>query len=219
MAKNLYLWLLIAAVLLFSVQILAVVIYIYSFIPFSAFWLDPFFKGVEPTRDALFYIVFVVTNIVLMAMSVKWVLPGLDNSDTRRKFKLWLGLESVWCFLMVFCFFKWTTYRYPFWNILPYENPSWLQPFFCVVCALAALSKIFFPEIEKFYSQQKYLLSLKTYEILQYQPEVFYATAIEILKQDANSRATQYLVTLLVPKTCYSARYAIPRWIGQRPLH
>ena len=35
-------------------------------------------------------------------------------------------------------------------------------------------------------------------EILQYQPEVFYATAIEILKQDANSRATQYLVTLLV---------------------
>ena len=35
-------------------------------------------------------------------------------------------------------------------------------------------------------------------EILQYQPEVFYRTAIEILKQDLDSRAAQYLVTLLV---------------------
>jgi len=163
MVKNLYLWLLIAAVLLLAVQFLAVVIYVYSFIPFSAFWSDPFFKGVEPSRDALFYVVFVVTSIVLMALGVKWVLLRLDNSDTRRKFKLWLGLESVWCFLMVFCFFKWTTYRYPFWNILPYENSTWLQPFFCVVCALAALSKIFFPEIERFYSHQKSFLSIKAY--------------------------------------------------------
>jgi len=35
-------------------------------------------------------------------------------------------------------------------------------------------------------------------EILQVEPEVFYRTAIEILKKDMDSRAAQYLVTLLV---------------------
>ena len=35
-------------------------------------------------------------------------------------------------------------------------------------------------------------------EILQYQPEAFYLTTIEILKRDIDSRAAQYLVTLLV---------------------
>lgn len=139
------------AVLLISVQILAIVIYIYSFVPYSAFWSDPFFKGVEPDRDALFYEIFLVTNMVLMVLGVKYVLPGLDSPDTMRKFKFWLALEGVWCFLMVFCFFKWTTYRYPFWNILPYENSAWLQPFFCVVCGAAAFSKIFFTEIEIFF--------------------------------------------------------------------
>jgi len=35
-------------------------------------------------------------------------------------------------------------------------------------------------------------------EILQYQPEAFYETTIETLKKDADSRAAQYLVTLLI---------------------
>jgi len=163
MIRQLYWWLLIAAVLLLSVQVLAVVIYIYSFIPFSAFWSDPFFKGVEPSRDALFYVIFLATNLILMALSVKWVLPKLSSMETRRTFKLWLALEGVWCFLIVFCFFKWTTYRYPFWNVLSYENSTWLQPFFCVICALALLSKIFFPEIEKFFSRCQSFLSMEAY--------------------------------------------------------
>jgi len=53
--------------------------------------------------------------------------------------------------LVMFCFFKWATYRYPFWPILPYENSTWLRPFFCSVCIPALLSKIFFPEIFNFY--------------------------------------------------------------------
>ena len=149
MFKNSYLWLLIAAVLLLSIQILAVVVYIYSFIPLV--WDDPLLKGVEPTRDPLFYAIFLGLNVVLMALGVKWVLPKLDSPEMRCKFDLWLGLESLWCFLMMFCFFKWTTYRFPFWSVLPYENSAWLQPFFCVVCALAVLSKIFFPEIDNIY--------------------------------------------------------------------
>lgn len=145
--KNYYLWLLIAAILLFSLQITGVVIYIYSFIPYPLIWSDSFSKGVEPKRDPLFFAIFMAVTVVLMALSVKGILPRLNSPDNLRKFKLWLALESVWAFLMVFCFFKWTTYRYPFWNVLPYENSTWLQPFFWVVCALSLLSKIFFSEI------------------------------------------------------------------------
>jgi len=163
MIKNLYLWLLIAAVLLLSIQIIGVVIYIYSFIPYPLVWSDPFSKGVEPKRDPLFFAIFLATSVILMALSVKWVLPWLSSPDNRRKFKFWLGLESAWSFLMVFCFFKWTTYRYPFWNVLPYENATWLQPFFCVVCGLALLSKIFFSEVEIFYRRWQSFANKKVY--------------------------------------------------------
>src|SRR5437870_5083624 len=61
--KNLYLWLLIAAVLMFCVQILAVIVYIYSFI--SLVWDDPLLKGVEPERETLFYAIFLLTSVVL----------------------------------------------------------------------------------------------------------------------------------------------------------
>jgi|GEM_PF-2191733 hypothetical protein len=161
--KQLYLWLLIAAVLLLSIQILGVVIYVYSFIPFPAIWSDVFSKGVEPKRDPLFYAIFLATSMALMVLSVKWVLPKMSSLDFRRKFKFWLGMEGVWCFLMVFCFFKWTTYRYPFWNVLPYENSTWLQPFFCVVCGAAVLSKIFFSELEIFFRYLQTLGAMKSY--------------------------------------------------------
>jgi len=168
MFKSLYVWLLIAAVFLLSIQIVAVIIYIYSFIPYPSFWSDPFLKGVEPQRQSLFYAVFLFTAVILMVLSVKWVLPQLRLPENLRKFKFWLVLESVWCFLIFFSFFKWATYRYPFWNILPYENSTWLQPFFVVICSLALLSKIFFPEIDNFfiylktYARQKYLPRLHT---------------------------------------------------------
>jgi hypothetical protein len=137
--------------LLLSIQIIAIIIYIYSFIPYPSFWSDPFLKGVEPERETLFYLIFLTGSVLLMALSVVFVLPKMNSPEFNRKFKFWLGLEGVWCFLMVFCFFKWTTYRYPFWNILPYENSAWLQPFFCVVCGGAILSKVFFYEIEVFF--------------------------------------------------------------------
>lgn len=163
MIKRFLWWALIGAVLLFSIQIIAIVIYIYSFIPFPVVWSDPFSKGVEPKRDPFFYIMFLVMSVGLMALSVKWVLPKLNSPDIRRKFKFWLALEGIWCFLMMFCFFKWTTYRYPFWNVLPYENSAWLQPFFCVVCGLAVLSKIFFPEVENFYRRMQTLVNRESY--------------------------------------------------------
>lgn len=149
--KSSHIWLLITAVLLLSIQIIAIVIYIYSFIPLV--WSDEFLKGLEPTRDTLFYGVFLSTSTALTIIGVLWVLPLLTQEENLRKFKFWLGLEGVWCFLVLFCFFKWSTYKYPFWNVLPYENGAWLQPFFCIVCGLAVLSKVFFPEIEKFYRQ------------------------------------------------------------------
>jgi hypothetical protein len=163
MMKKSYLWFLITAVLLLSTQTVAIIIYIYSFIPYPSFWSDPFLKGVEPERDTFFYLIFLTTSVVLTALGVKWVLPKMSSPDFCRKFKFWLALEGVWCFLMVFCFFKWTTYRYPFWNILPYENSAWLQPFFCVVCGAAVLSKIFFSEIEIFFRRAQTYGAMKSF--------------------------------------------------------
>ena len=128
MAKNLYLWLFVAAVLLLSTQVFAVIIYIYSFVPLV--WDDSFLKGVEPERESFFYAIFLMMTVALTVLGAKWFLPKLNSPAARSKFKLWLGLESVWCFLILFCFFKWTTYRYPFWNILAFENQGWLRPFF-----------------------------------------------------------------------------------------
>ena len=163
MMKKSNLWLLICAVLLLSIQVIAIVIYIYTFIPYPSFWSDPFLKGVEPERDTLFYLVFLTTGIFAMALGVKLVLPKMSSPDFCRKFRFWLALEGVWCFLMMFCFFKWTTYRYPFWSILPYENSAWLQPFFCVTCAAAVLSKIFFTEIEIFFRRVQAWGAIKPY--------------------------------------------------------
>jgi hypothetical protein len=161
MFKNSYLWLLIAAVLLVSVQVLGGIIYIYSFFPLV--WDDSFLKGVEPNRDVLFYAIFLVMTTGLTALGVKLLLPKFNSPDVRSKFKFWLGLEVFWCFLIWFCFFKWTTYRYPFWNILMYENQGWLRPFFWAVCAGALLSKIFFSEIEHFYRRLQVLAAKESF--------------------------------------------------------
>lgn len=148
-------WLLIFAVVLLSIQVLAVVIYVYSFIPLV--WDDTFLKGLEPTRDTLFYGVFVAVNIALLVLGVLLVLPRLGSPQAWHGFQFWLCLESFWCFLTLFCFFKWTTYQYPFWNVLPFENRGWLVPFWWVVCVLMFLSKVFFPEIQNFYNRLKVL--------------------------------------------------------------
>jgi hypothetical protein len=151
--KNYNLWLVVAAVLLLTIQVLGFVIYICSFVPLH--WDDSFLEGLEPTRDTLFYAVFLGASVVLMAAGIQWLLPRLNTQENCRKFHLWLWLEVLWSFLMVFCLFKWTTYKYPFWNILPYENHSWLAPFFWGVGGLSLLSKIFFPEVDKFYGRLK----------------------------------------------------------------
>src|SRR5437870_948007 len=99
--KNSYVWSLVAAALLLSVQLTAIIIYIYSFIPLI--WDEPFLRHVEPERDTLFYAVFLSASMAFMALGVRWVLPHLSLPEGRRKFRLWIGLDCLWCFLILFC--------------------------------------------------------------------------------------------------------------------
>jgi len=163
MKKNLNTWLLVTGALLLSIEIIALVIYASTFIPYPSYWSDPFLKGVEPERETFFYLVFLAISFVLTGLGVKYVLPQMSSLGFCRKFKCGLVLEGIWCFLMVFCFFKWTTYRYPFWNILPFENSTWLQPFFCLVCGASLLSKIFFVEINACWQQVPSYAGMKSY--------------------------------------------------------
>ncbi len=131
-----------------AIQVLIVAAFIYSFIPIH--WAQPIPKGLEPERESFLYFIFIAAAIGIVCASLKWIKPRLEQSQFRRAFIYFLCLEGWWIFWELFSFFKWITYKYPFYNILPYEDGSWVLPFFDVVLAGWLLSKIFWPECLRF---------------------------------------------------------------------
>ena len=132
----------IAAVLLLSIQILAVVIYIYSFIP--SLWNDPFLKGVEPRRDALFYAIFLGISVVLHGLGREMGFTQIGLTADLPQVQVLAGLGMPMVFFNRFLFFQMDHLPLSF---LEYpclmKIQGWLRPFFCVVCGLALISKIF----------------------------------------------------------------------------
>lgn len=140
--------LMVALVLLAAVQILIVTVHVYGFVPIHWNVVTP--KGLELERESFIYLIFLGVAMVMMAAVFTLVRPRLASSEGRV---FWLRLccmEAFWTFLQLFAFFKWITYRYPFYNILPYENGGWVIPFFYGVLFCSLLSKIFWPEVNKF---------------------------------------------------------------------
>lgn len=131
-----------------ALQVLVIVSHIYSFIPIH--WKVPIPKGLEPERESFLYIIFLSVACILMASGFM-LMRRLNMEEHRKQLKMFLMMESAWLFLQLFAFFKWLTYRYPFYNIFPYENGQWVMPFFYGVVFLSLLSKIFWPEIYKWF--------------------------------------------------------------------
>ncbi len=141
--------LLTAFTLLASVQVLIVVIHVYSFIPIP--WPSPVPPGLEPERENFFYIIFLTLICSIGVAAFKWIYPKLEQQQSRRDFAIFLMAECWWVFWQLFAFFKWTTYRYPFYNVLSYEDGSWVTPFFYGVLACSILSKVFWPELSRWW--------------------------------------------------------------------
>ncbi len=132
-----------------ALQVLIITAHIYSFIPIH--WPGPVPKGLEPERESFLYLIFLCAALVLMAAAFVFVRPQLEDRSKRRGWMHFLAVEALWLTLMLFAFFKGLTYRYPFYNVLPYENGRWVGPFFYGVVALSILSKVFWPEIRRFF--------------------------------------------------------------------
>ncbi len=129
-----------------AAQVMVAAVFIASFFPMSTVGLP---TGLEPERDMLFYTVFLIASVMVMASGF-WLLPRFNaQKDFESKLKAFVLMEALWVLLVVFAWIKWLTYRYPFYSILFIENPSWLPAFGWVVAGGAVLSKIFWPEIYK----------------------------------------------------------------------
>lgn len=134
-------------VLLESLQLLIVLAHLYTFVPIR--WSVPVPPGLEPERESFLYIVFLCTAFGAMAAGVRWLLPRLGSVEAQERLWRFIALECFWLALLVFCLFKWTTYRYPFYPVLAYENGAWVWPVFYGVLALSIASKIFWPELAR----------------------------------------------------------------------
>ncbi len=135
-----------ALVIVEALQLLCMVAHVYSYIPIIV--KGPALAGLEPERESFFYMVFLSTTFVL-GLGAAFIFKRLDDEVLLKKCWKFLWIEVMWLVLMLFTFFKWITYQYPFYNILSLENNRWVYPFFYGVVALSLLSKIFWPEVDK----------------------------------------------------------------------
>ncbi len=126
-----------ALVIVISLQTLVVVAHIFSFIPIVV--KGPTLVGLEPERESFFYMLFLGTAFLLTLIVTAFVYKKLHSKRFAHKCLKFLCVESVWLGLMLFTFFKWITYAYPFYNILPLENPRWVLPFFYGVVACSVI--------------------------------------------------------------------------------
>lgn len=131
-----------------ALQVLFIVAHIYSFIPIH--WAVPVPPGLEPERESFFYIVFLLVAAVVMGCALIVLKPRLKTYAAWQALRLFIIVEAGWVLLEFFAFFKWVSYRYPFYNILPYENGRWVPWFFYGTVFLSILSKIFWPELQRF---------------------------------------------------------------------
>lgn len=145
-------WIITAGALLFALQVLIVCAHVQSYIPIH--WKAPIPQGLEPERESLLYAIFLLSAIAAMVLGMKILRPRLKTREEQKTWEEFLAAETVWVALMVFAFFKWVTYKYPFYNILAYEQGGWVRPFFYVVLAGALASKIFWPEFRAWLSRK-----------------------------------------------------------------
>lgn len=133
-----------------SIYVLIIVSHIYSFIPIH--WSVVIPKGLEPERENFFYLVFLFTAFAFMAAACVFIRPQLEQASKRLAWAQFLAVEFFWVCLLLFAYFKWLTYRYPFYPVLAYENGRWVLPFFYGLLTLSLLSKIFWMELRQFFN-------------------------------------------------------------------
>ncbi len=138
-----------ALVLVESLQALALIAHIYSFIPISL--KGPILPGLEPERESFLYIIFLAMVFVLTIVLTALLYKPLKSAAFQQRALKFVYLETLWMGLMLFAFFKWVSYQHPFYNILPLENGRWVYPFFYAVAFLSFLTKIFWAEIVRFW--------------------------------------------------------------------
>ncbi len=130
-----------------ALQLLIMVAHVYSFIPIH--WNVPMPKGLEPERESFLYFIFCCAVLAFMGAAIRLMRKPFADPAQYRTWRNFVWMECLWVFLLLFAFFKWLTYTYPFYNVLPLENGGWVRPFFYVVLFLSVLSKIFWPEINR----------------------------------------------------------------------
>lgn len=130
-----------------SLQLTFIIAHVYSFIPIVVEGAQ--LPGLEPERESFLYIIFLVLSVIF-AIGLTWILnKPLTSEHFRRTCIRFIGFELFWLCLMFVAFFKWVTYQYPFYNILPLENSRWVLPFFYAVLGGSVLTKIFWPEVNR----------------------------------------------------------------------
>ncbi len=136
-----------------SLQVLVVVVLIFSFIPIP--WA-PITKGVapqllrlfQPKRDISFYHFWVAINLLAQVVFIWFWRKRWYDSQLAQRLKPLVIVDSVWLFLQAFAAFK----------ITQYGDPHWARGMLYITIGLSLLSRIFWSELCHYWQRREELL-------------------------------------------------------------
>jgi hypothetical protein len=142
-------------VLVLGLQVLAAIIYVFSFIPIVL--KDPSTHqpyqpppGLEPEREIFFYGIYIVSTVLVFLAGLLFFRDRIEKPGWLKNASILLVVESGWLALMAFAAFKLLVYRYPFYNFVPIDNGRWVAPLLWCIALSSLSSKIFWPELLQF---------------------------------------------------------------------
>lgn len=154
--------------LLEALQLLVVVVFIFSFIPIKAHpFVQTLFtihqKGVLPEREMFFYRLFVFSAMAAQGAGLYLFRKRLQERSLSGSLAALAAVNLFWLFVQIFCVFK----------IIVTQNPAWARYLFYAGLAGAVLTRVFWSEL---LSWHKYLYE----EILQRKRSAVWARAWDL---------------------------------------
>ena len=131
-------------VLLGAIQILIVVVFIFSFIPIQPtkifFTIYPHIRdGIKLERDIFFYRLFIVSAIILQGIAVFIFKNRIKDEEFALPLFRFACAESLWVLFQFFAVFK----------VILFPGESWTRNILYLAIGVGAAGKFFWPEVER----------------------------------------------------------------------
>ena len=127
-----------------SIQLLIVVVFVFSFIPIKPnavfYTIYPHIRdNLHPERDLSFYQFFILTSLALLAVGLYFFRNHLRDKEFQQQLRELTLAETFWLGLQIFAVFK----------LVIYEKEIWARYFFYAALGLSLSAKFFWPELKR----------------------------------------------------------------------